>query len=104
MALVSGGGSVSNPSPVVFALSSLLSITWEQVESLGDEELALVASQFTRFHNNHMSRWHGRSKDECYSCGDPDHFVVSYPKKGKAESGPCDHHSSRRKGKYSIGK
>jgi hypothetical protein len=36
----------------MFSLSSLLSITEEQVESLGDEELALMASQFTLFHNN----------------------------------------------------
>jgi hypothetical protein len=88
----------------MFALSSLLSITEEQVEILRDEELALVASRFTRFHNNRMSRWHGGSKDGCYNCGDPDHFVASRPKKGKSESGPHDHHSGRRKGKYSSGK
>lgn len=99
MALVSGGGSASNPSPVLFALSSLLTITDDQVESLGDEELALVASRFTRFHNNRMSRRRGGSKDGCYNCGDPDHFVASCPKKGKLEAGPRDHHSGRRKGK-----
>eukprot|EP00267_Zea_mays_P043388 XP_020395469.1 uncharacterized protein LOC103629069 [Zea mays] len=99
MALVSGGGSASNPSPVLFALSSLLTITEDQVESLGDEELALVASRFTRFHNNRMSRRCGGSKDGCYNCGDPDHFVASCPKKGKLEAGPRDHHSGRRKGK-----
>jgi hypothetical protein len=52
MALVSGGGASSSPSPAMFALSSLLTITEEQVESLGDEELALVASRFTWFLNN----------------------------------------------------
>jgi hypothetical protein len=88
----------------MFALSSLLSITEEQVESLGDEELALVASQFTRFHNNRMSRQRGGSKDECFNCGDPDHFVASCPKKGKSESGLHDHHSGWHKGKYSSGK
>jgi hypothetical protein len=36
MALVSRGGSTSNPSPSLLTLSSLLSITEEQVESLGD--------------------------------------------------------------------
>jgi hypothetical protein len=104
MALVSGGGSASNSSPAMFALSSLLSITEEQVESLGDEELALVASRLTRFHNNRMSQRHGGSKDGCYNCGDPNHFVASCPKKGKSESGPRDHHSGRRKDKYSSGK
>jgi hypothetical protein len=74
------------------------------VESLGDEELALVASRFTRFHNNHMSRRRGGSKDGCYNCGDPDHLVASCPKTGKSESSPRDHHSGRRKGKYSSDK
>jgi hypothetical protein len=74
------------------------------VESLGDEELALVASRFTWFHNNRMSQRRGGSKDGCYNCGDPDHFVASCPKKGKSESGLRDHHSGRRKGKYSSGK
>jgi hypothetical protein len=104
MDLVSRGGSTSNSSPAMFALSSLLSIIEEQVESLGDEELALVASRFTWFHNNHMSRRRGGSKDGCYNCGDPDHFVASCPKKGKSESDPRDHHSGWRKGKYSSGK
>jgi hypothetical protein len=52
MALVSRGGCSSNPSPIIFSLCSLLSIIDEQVESLEDEELALVASRFTQFHNN----------------------------------------------------
>jgi hypothetical protein len=85
MALVSRGGSSSNSSPAMFALSSLLSITEEQLESLvGYEEMALVASRFTRFHNNRMNRRRGGSKDGCYNCGDPDHFVASCPKKGKS--------------------
>jgi len=48
MALVSGNGSSSsftNPSQPLFALSSLLSITEEQMEVLGDDELALVISR-----------------------------------------------------------
>ena len=54
MALVSGktsSGSSSNTSPC-FALSSLISVTEEQLEVLGDDELALVISRFSRFHNN----------------------------------------------------
>ena len=74
------------------------------MESLGDEELALVVSRFTWFHKNRMSRRRGGSKDRCYNCGDPDHFVASCPRKGKSESGPRDHHSGRCKGKYSFGK
>jgi hypothetical protein len=47
IALVSRASASSNPSPSMF---SLLTITKEQVESLGDEELVLVASRFMRFH------------------------------------------------------
>jgi hypothetical protein len=70
------------------------------VESLRDEELALVASWFTRFHNNCHNRRHGGAKDECFNCGDPDHFVASCPKKGKQEAGSCHHHSGRCKGNW----
>jgi hypothetical protein len=58
MALVSGNGSSSlaNPSQVSFALSSLVSITEEQMESLGDDELALIINRFSRFYNNRLNR------------------------------------------------
>jgi hypothetical protein len=55
----------------MFALSSLLSITEEQVESLRDDELALVASRFTRFHNNRQNRRRGRLKDRCFNRNNP---------------------------------
>jgi hypothetical protein len=44
MTLVSSNGSSSsaNPSQISFALSSLVSVTEEQMEVLGDDELALV--------------------------------------------------------------
>jgi hypothetical protein len=63
MALVSRGVSSSKPSPCLFALCSLLSITEVHVESLGDE-LVLLASWFTWFHNNRLNRWCGGSKDK----------------------------------------
>jgi hypothetical protein len=83
MALVPRDGASSNPSPAMFALYSLLTIIEEQVESLGDEELVLVASRFTWFHNNHQNQRRGGSKDGCFNYGDPDHFVTSC-QKGKA--------------------
>jgi hypothetical protein len=49
MALVSGGGSSSNTSPNLIALSSLIYIIEEQVESLKDEESVLVISRSTWF-------------------------------------------------------
>jgi hypothetical protein len=83
MALVSKGVSSSKPLTTMFALYSLLTITEEQVQSHEDEELALVASRFTWFQNHHQNRRHGGSKVGCFNCGDPDHFIVSYPMKGK---------------------
>jgi hypothetical protein len=58
MALVLGNdsSSLANPSQVSFALSSLVSVTEEQLESLGDDELALFISRFSRFHNNRLNR------------------------------------------------
>ena len=84
MALVSGSGSSSltNPSQASFSLSCLMSVTEEQLESLGDDELALVISRFSRFHNNRLNRRRsGGPKEGCYGCGDPDHFVAHCPKK-----------------------
>jgi hypothetical protein len=83
----------------MFALSSLLFITEEQVESLEDEEMALVASRFTWFHNNCQNRWRGGSKDGCFNYSDPEHFVASCLEKYKFEAGPCDYHSGQCKGK-----
>jgi hypothetical protein len=47
----------------MFALSSLLTVTEEQVESLGDEELALVVSWSMWFYNNRKNRRRDESKD-----------------------------------------
>jgi hypothetical protein len=69
------------------------------VESLGDQESTLVASRFTRFHNNRLNRRRAGSKDGCYNYSDLDHFIANCPKKGKPEAGQHDHHSDRCKGK-----
>jgi hypothetical protein len=53
----------------------------EQVESLRDEELVLVASRFTQFHNNHQNRWHGRSKDGCFNMMTPTTPLLVAPKR-----------------------
>jgi hypothetical protein len=73
-------------------------VTEEQLEALGDDELALIISRFSRSHNNRLNRWRGRGpKEGCYGCGDPDHFVAHCPKKNKHSSDKYD--SSKRKGK-----
>jgi hypothetical protein len=81
-----------------FALSSLVSVSEEQLETLGDDELALIISRFSRFHNNRLN--HHRGGDQkvgCYNCGDLDHFVAHCPKKNKHSSDKYD--SSKRKDK-----
>ena len=100
MALVSGNGSSSsaNSSHMSFALSSLVSVIEEQLEALGDDELALVISRFSWFHNNRLNHRHaGGPKEGCYGCGDSNHFVAHYPKKNKNSSDKYD--SSKRKDK-----
>ena len=99
MALVSRCGSYSNASLAMFGLSSLLTITEEQVESPGDEKLALVASRFTWFHNNRQNWQRDGSKNGSLNCVDPDHFIASCPKKGMQDAGPRDYYSGRHKGK-----
>jgi hypothetical protein len=83
MALVSGNSSsssFSNPSHS-FALSSLVSVTEEQLEVLGDDELALIIGRFSWFHNNCLNHRRGGASQGCFGCGDPDHFVTHCPNK-----------------------
>jgi hypothetical protein len=103
MALVSGNGSSSlaNSSQVSFALSSLVSVTEEQMESLGDDELALIISWFLRFHNNSLNhRRGGGPKEGCYGYGDPDHFVTHCPKKNKHSFDKYDFSKRKDKREY----
>jgi hypothetical protein len=98
MALVSGNSSSSsaNPSQMSFAPSSLVSVTEEQLEALGDDELVLVISLFSWFQNNRLNhRRGGGPKEGFYGYGDPNHFVAHYPKKNRHSSDKYD--SSKRK-------
>jgi hypothetical protein len=101
MALVSGNGSsfLANPLQMSFVLSSLVSVTEEQLEALGDDELALIISRFSRFHNNRLNHQRdGGPKEGCYGYGDPDHFITHCPKKNKHSFDK--HDSSKRKDKH----
>jgi hypothetical protein len=90
---------------MLFALSSLVSVTEEQLEALGDDELALVINRFSWFYNNRMNHLHGGGpKDGCYGCGDPDHFIAHYPKKNKHSSSKHDANKRKDKSKYTSGK
>jgi hypothetical protein len=54
-----------------------------QMEALEDDELALVISQFSQFHNNRINRRYGGLNQGCFGCGDPNHFVANCPRKNK---------------------
>ena len=79
-------------------------ITEEQLEFMGDDELALLANRFSRFHNNRMNRRRGGGRSGCFECGDPNHFIANCPKKNKQVFGKADHghkyDSGKRKEKY----
>jgi hypothetical protein len=73
-----------------------VSVTEEQLEALGDDELALIISRFSWLHNNRLNCQRGGGpKDGCYGCGDPNHFIPHCPKKNKHSSDKYD--SSKRK-------
>jgi hypothetical protein len=107
MALVSGNGSSSlaNPSHISFALSSLVFVTEKQLEALRNDELALIISQFSWFHNNCLNRRRGAgSKDGCYGCRDLDHFIAHCPKKNKHSFDKYDSNKRKDKHEYTSGK
>jgi hypothetical protein len=90
---------------MLFAFSSLVPVTEEQLEALGDDELALVISWFSWFHNNCLNhRCSGGPKEGCYGCGNPNHFVAHCPKKNKSFSGKYDFDKRKDKREYTFGK
>ena len=97
----SGSSSFSNPSLGGFALSSLVTVTEDQLDVLGDDELALIISRFSRFHNNRMNRRRGGAKEGCFGCGEMDHFIATCPKKKMDKYHSSDKHTA---GKYDYGK
>ncbi|XP_066333853.1 spore wall protein 1-like [Miscanthus floridulus] len=81
-----------------------MSVIEEQLESLGDDELALVISWFSQFHNNRLNRRRsGGPKEGCYGCGDPDHFIAHCPKK-KPFTDKYDSDKRKDKRDYTSGK
>jgi len=58
-------------------------VTEEQLEEIGDDELALFTKKINRFSNNRKKRW--RSKNTCFECGRLGHFVADCPNKEKGK-------------------
>jgi hypothetical protein len=68
------------------------------MEGLGNDELALIISRFSWFHNNRLNRRRGGGpKEGCYDYRDPNHFITHCPKKNKHSFDKYD--SSKRKDK-----
>ena len=87
-----------NTSPSGFALSSLVSITEEQVDALDDEDLGLIVKKFTCFYNNRRDRRRGGSR-ACSEGGDTTHFKADCPKLKKREDNDHDYNKHNKKNK-----
>ena len=93
-----------------------MSVTEEQLATLGDDELCLVSCRFQRAYDNRMSKKRGE-RPKCFECGEVGHFIAEctnkndYYKKGKSYSRDFDkYHSGKpsfdkhRSSKHSFGK
>ncbi|WVZ90025.1 hypothetical protein U9M48_036359 [Paspalum notatum var. saurae] len=85
--------SVANPLMHNFSFSTLMSVTEEQLASLGDEELCLVSSRFQCACDNRISKKRGE-RPKCFECGEVGHFIAKCPNKNdyykKGKSYSCD--------------
>jgi hypothetical protein len=98
LALVGGSKGKANtkPSTRMFSLSSLMSMTDEEYDMLGEDELALLTRRFERLHENRVSM--RRNTRTCFQRGKPGHFVTDCSEKDENKDGYK--HKSRTDGKY----
>jgi hypothetical protein len=75
----------TNPSTMMFTLSSLMSMPYEEFDVLGEDELALLTRRFERLHKNRVNMM--RNTRTCFQCGKPGHFVADCPEKIKNKDG-----------------
>jgi hypothetical protein len=86
------GGHDANPtnttvsSALEFALSSLVTDSNEQYESIPDNEIALLARKFHTLHK--LCKKRRRSPKGCFECDDTTHFIDDCPKRKKLDSYP----------------
>jgi hypothetical protein len=71
LALVGGSKGKANTNPLtrMFSLSSLMSMPDEEFDVLGEDELALLTSQFERLHENRVNM--RRNTRTSFQCGKP---------------------------------
>jgi hypothetical protein len=98
LTLISGskGKSNANPSIRMISLSSLMFVPDEEVDVLGEDELALLTRRFERLHENWVNM--RRNTRTCFQCGKPGHFVADCPE--KVENKDSYKHNSKTDGKY----
>jgi hypothetical protein len=68
---------------LMFALSSFITTSDEQYESITDDEIVLLVRKFRTLHKLHKER---RSPRGCFECGDTTHFIADCPKSKKLNS------------------
>jgi hypothetical protein len=66
------------------ALSSLSAASYEQYESIPDDEIALLTRKFRALHRFGKER--RKSPRGCFECGDTTHFIADCPKRKKLDS------------------
>jgi hypothetical protein len=49
----------------------------EEIDVVGEDELALLTKRFKRMHENWVNS--RRNSWTCFQCGKPGHFVADYP-------------------------
>ena len=68
------------------------SISDEQLETLGDDDLCLLISKFQRVYHNRQRK----KNPGCYNCGDLNHFIADCPKKsGGGQNNSFDYYRHR---------
>jgi hypothetical protein len=97
LALVGGskGKANTNPSIRMFSLSSLMSMLDEEIDVLGEDELAMLTRRLERLLENRVNM--RRNTRTCFQCGKPGHFVTDFPEKVENKDGYK--HKSRTDGK-----
>jgi hypothetical protein len=80
LALIGGskGKTNANPSTRMLSLSSLMYLPDEEFDMLGEDELALLTTQFERMHENRVNS--KRNSRVCFKCVKAGHFFAECPK------------------------
>jgi hypothetical protein len=80
LSLIGGskGKANTNPSTMMFSLSSLMSMLDQEFDVIGEDELALLTRRFERLHENRVKM--RRNTRTCFKCGKAGHYFAECPK------------------------